>query len=130
MGGLDVLDGARYVLLTTTRRDGTPVPTPVWFARTAPDTIVVVTRADAGKVKRLRNDPRCTLAPCDVRGRTDHPGVPATGRVITGDEAAAADRALARTYGLAWRLFGLSARLRGQDPATARVHLALTAVEA
>jgi uncharacterized protein len=124
---LDVLGDAKYLLLTTFRRDGTPVATPVWFARTAQDAVVVVTQADSGKVKRLRNDPRCTVAPCDVRGRTEVPAVAATGRTLDGQAAADADRALARRYGLAWHLFGLAARLRRRDPASSRTHLVLTA---
>ncbi|MGW7351080.1 PPOX class F420-dependent oxidoreductase [Streptomyces sp. Z26] len=58
-----------YVLLTTHRRDGTPVPTPVWAVEDAGE-LLVWTRSDAGKVKRLRNDSRVTVTPCDVRGRT------------------------------------------------------------
>jgi PPOX class probable F420-dependent enzyme len=120
------LDGARYLLLTTYRESGEPVATPVWFARTASDRVVFTTDARAGKVKRLDRDPRCTVAPCDVRGRTDATAIAARGRLLAGDEAAEADRALARTYGLTWRLFHLAARLRGRRAAE-RVHFELAA---
>ena len=121
----------RYVLLTTFRRDGRAVATPVWFAPLPddPTTLAVVTERDAGKVKRLRHTPRCTLAPCDVRGRPHGPAVEAEGHVATDPaEVAVGTRALARRYGWQWRLLGLGARLRGRDPATDRdlllVHVA------
>lgn len=59
---------ARYISLTTFRRDGTPVATPVWVAP-LDDALVVITLADAWKVKRLRRDPRVEVRECDVRGR-------------------------------------------------------------
>ena len=128
MGDLALLDGARYLLLTTFRANGEGVATPVWFARTAPDRVVLTTEATAGKVRRLRDDARCTVAPCDVRGRTDVPAVDATARELVGAERDAAERALASTYGLAWRAFGVMARLRGRDPATTRTYLEVRAV--
>ncbi|MEY3019727.1 MAG: hypothetical protein RLZZ272_711 [Actinomycetota bacterium] len=120
------LDGARYLLLTTYRENGEPVATPVWFARTAPDRVVLTTESGAGKVKRLDRDPRCTVAPCDVRGRTDAKAIAARARPLTGEAAVEADRALARTYGMTWRLFHLAARLRGRGT-TERVHFELIA---
>lgn len=116
----------RYVLLTTFRRDGRTVATPVWFAPLPDDpaTLAVVTEREAGKVKRLRHTSRCTLAPCDVRGRPHGDAIEAEGR-ITEDpaEIAAANRALAQRYGWQWRLLGLGARLRGRDPAVDRTVL-------
>lgn len=120
------LDGARYLLITSYRANGEPVATPVWFARTATDRVVFTTDAGAGKARRLDRDPRCTVAPCDVRGRTDAKPIAARARRLDGDEAAEADRALARTYGLVWRLFHLAARLRGGRPSE-RVHFEVAA---
>ena len=68
------LPHSTYVSLTTFRRTGIPVSTPVWAAPDG-DTLVVWTRADSGKVKRLRHTPRVTVAPCDVRGRVHGPAV-------------------------------------------------------
>ena len=53
----------RFVSLTTFRRTGEPVSTPVWIARSG-DGLVVLTPSGSGKVKRLRNDPRVVLRPC------------------------------------------------------------------
>ena len=53
----------QYIALTTFRKTGQAVTTPVIFAQ-SPGTIYVGTRADAGKLKRLRHTARVTLAPC------------------------------------------------------------------
>ncbi|MER5764051.1 PPOX class F420-dependent oxidoreductase [Streptomyces sp. NPDC002082] len=62
------LGRARYVSLTTFRKDGTAVATPVWAVADG-DELYVWTRNDAWKVKRIRNDGRVTVVACDVRGQ-------------------------------------------------------------
>src|ERR671911_1101768 len=76
------------VLLTTLRRDGTPVKTPVNIAVDG-DRAFIRTWATAGKVKRIRNNPEVTIAPCTARGRPIGPAIPARARVLTGEESAA-----------------------------------------
>jgi PPOX class probable F420-dependent enzyme len=66
---LDALGRSPYVSLVTYRRDGTPVPTPVWAVSDG-ERLYVWTRTDSGKVKRIRNNRRVTVTPCDARGRT------------------------------------------------------------
>ena len=63
----ELLGNERYVLLTTFRKTGVGVPTAVWVGRDG-DTLLVTTRDDAGKVKRVRNNGRVELTPCDIRG--------------------------------------------------------------
>lgn len=53
----------RFVSLTTFRRSGAPVSTPVWVSRDG-DSLVVLTPPDRSQVKRLRHDPRVETAPC------------------------------------------------------------------
>lgn len=65
---LAALADHEYVLLTTYRRTGVAVDTPVWIARDG-DRLLVTTGGQSGKVKRLRHTPRVTLRACDVRGR-------------------------------------------------------------
>ena len=82
------LGGERFVLLTTYRRTGEPVPTPVWVL---PDSggAIVSTPEGAGKLKRLRNDPRATLQPCDRRGNVEEGAPVVEGRAeIIRDSAA------------------------------------------
>jgi hypothetical protein len=83
------LGAAKYLLLTTYRKDGSGVPTPVWVARDG-DRLVVWTPRDSAKIKRLRRDPRVELAECTFKGGPLGPGVAGTGRVL--DDAAAAER--------------------------------------
>ena len=105
---------ARYVSFVSFRRNGTPVATPVWIAPYGRDELCFTTSGDAGKVKRLAHDSRATIQPCDVRGRLK-PGTSAvdvTARVVTGPEFAGLEAAVARKYGLQYRLVVWSGSLR------------------
>jgi PPOX class probable F420-dependent enzyme len=103
---LAALDAERFCLLTTFRRDGRPVPTPVWVA-SVDDRLVVSTPEGTGKLKRLRHTPEVTLQPCSRRG-TPEPGsnVVAARAEVTRVPAtrAAAEDALRAKYGFEWRM--------------------------
>ena len=62
------------VLLTTYRRDGTPVGTPVNIAVDG-DLAFVRTWDAAWKLKRIRNNPEVEVAPCTVRGKPTGPAI-------------------------------------------------------
>lgn len=84
------LAAAKYVSLTTYRRDGTPVATPVWIAGDEDGKrLVVITESSTGKAKRLRNDPRVRLAVSDGRGRVKAgaEAVDGTAELLRGDDA-------------------------------------------
>ncbi len=51
----------RYVLLTTFRKDGSPVRTPVWIAPLSDNEVCFTTSGGAGKVKRINRTARVTL---------------------------------------------------------------------
>src|SRR2546428_3007116 len=68
MNTLGELDQHRYMALSTFRRSGAEVATPVWFAE-AGGRLYVFTAGDSGKVKRLRPSSRARVAPSDARGR-------------------------------------------------------------
>jgi PPOX class probable F420-dependent enzyme len=104
------LPRSTYVSLTTFRRTGVPVATPVWAGPDG-DTSVVWTRADSGKVKRLRHTARVTVAPCDVRGRVKGPAVEAVAEFVPAAEQERALAALRRAYGLRFTLGNATARL-------------------
>ncbi|MGW2013635.1 PPOX class F420-dependent oxidoreductase [Streptomyces sp. NPDC001927] len=89
----------RYVSLTTFRKNGTGVPTPVWYAVEG-DELYAYSRADAWKVKRLRNDPRAVVAVCDVRGNVSEGAVrlEGTGRLLEGEELRRVRKLLSRKY--------------------------------
>ncbi len=77
---------SRYINLTTYRRDGTPVTTPVWHVVNG-DEMFIVSDADAGKVKRIRRDGRVAVTVCDIRGRVGPDAATATGTARLLDDA-------------------------------------------
>jgi len=87
----------RAVLLTTYRRDGTPVGTAVNIAVDG-DHAYIRTYDRAGKAKRLRNNPSVEIAPSTFRGKPIGPAIQAQMRLLDGEEATIAARALARKY--------------------------------
>lgn len=105
----DALNGQQYLSLTTYRKTGQPVATPVWFAREG-DTLYIVTQAESGKVKRIRNNPQVQLAPCDVRGNLKGPSFPAVAHILPESAFPTADQVITRKYGLIKRLFDLFQR--------------------
>ncbi|MGI8649910.1 MAG: PPOX class F420-dependent oxidoreductase [Rubrobacter sp.] len=108
LGHFGVLEGHQYASLSTFRKDGTAVATPVWFAANG-GKLYVTTVDGTGKVKRIRNNSSVTLAPCDRRGRLLGEAVEGRARLISTratQENRYADRALAGKYGLQYRAFG------------------------
>lgn len=103
-GSIEELSAHKRALLVTYRRDGTPVPTPVWAAE-QDGRLYVRTERAAGKVKRLRKDPRMLIAPCTVRGRPLGAPLEAHGRLLPAAQEPLAERVLASRYGLGRALF-------------------------
>ncbi len=85
------------VLLTTYKRDGSPVGTPVNLAVEG-DRAYFRTYSKAWKTKRLARDPRVELAPSSVRGTPRGSTVHGTARLLESDEVTQARRALARRH--------------------------------
>jgi uncharacterized protein len=115
----------RYIALTTYRRDGRPVTTPVWAAPLNGN-LYVVTARSTGKVRRLRATDRVRFAPSNMNGRRIlgawHEG---SGRVVEDEQRRGeALAALQRKYGWQMSLAMLIKRLRGLD--RERVVLELT----
>ena len=91
------IQGQKYISLTTFRKNGQAVKTPVWFAE-QDGMLYVKTRNDSGKYKRIRNNPRVKIAPCDMRGRVLGEWVEARVAILTGEEAARGMRLLNKKY--------------------------------
>ncbi len=93
------LDGERYINLETFKKDGNGVKTPVWAAP-LDGTLVIFTAGDSFKVKRLRRNPKCRAAGCDVRGNVHGPWLDGTCRIVEDPgEQARVHAALRRKYG-------------------------------
>jgi uncharacterized protein len=87
----DSLATEKYILLTTFRRDGTPVATPLWHA-VRNGVIYTSTIATLGKVKRIRNNPNVTVSACTLRGQVTGPTYQARARLLSGTEGRRANR--------------------------------------
>ncbi|WP_305091372.1 PPOX class F420-dependent oxidoreductase [Prescottella sp. R16] len=93
------IGAAKYVLLTTFRKDGTPVPTPLWAAMDG-DRLLMWTVTDSWKVTRIRRTPRVTIGVCDVRGNPKGPQIAATATILDDAGTEQARAAIARKYGI------------------------------
>ena len=94
------------MLLTTFRRGGEPVSTPVWVVALDGDEVAFWTSSGSGKAKRLAHTARVTVQPCDARGRVT-PGttpIDATARLVTGDELEAIRARVVAKYGFATKI--------------------------
>ncbi|MFD9081079.1 PPOX class F420-dependent oxidoreductase [Streptomyces erythrochromogenes] len=120
--GLQELGSARYVSLTTFRKDGTPVATPVWAVADGGE-LYVWTRSDSWKVKRIRNDGRVTVAACDVRGRTEEgtPVIEGRARLLDEEGLRRVRKLMSRKYTWQFWAVDVPAALvrRGKRPHTA-----------
>ena len=100
---LDQFANQKYLNLESYRKTGAAVATPVWFAQDG-DELYIYSLAEAGKVKRIRNNPRVRVMPCDFRGGPKGEWVEATARILDGGEANKAQRLLDKKYGLMKKL--------------------------
>lgn len=94
------ISAQRYISLTTFRKSGVGVPTPIWFAEKE-GKLVFMTASKSGKYKRLRNNPQVKIAPCTMRGKVTGPEFQATVRIMQPEEFAAARKILNEKYWLA-----------------------------
>jgi PPOX class probable F420-dependent enzyme len=115
MSDVERLGRGSYLLVTTFRKDGTPVPTPVWVGRDG-DELIVWTQTTAGKVKRVRNNPTVELTACDLRGKPRGETVKGTARILDADGTERGRRVLRKKYGIAGHVvIGASKVFRGRD---------------
>lgn len=102
----------RYIRLTTFRKSGEAVPTPVWFVAHE-RALYVQTGTRAGKARRIRSNPHVTLAPCTSWGRPRGPSVPAVATDLGPAAPAHIRTAFLRRYGPLQWLRELALRRRG-----------------
>ena len=98
--------GAKYLNLETYRKTGVAVKTPVWFAQDVSHrdpritVFYIYSEANAGKVKRIRNNPKVRVAPSSIRGSLRGTWVEGNARILGEDEAAHGQQLLRQKYGL------------------------------
>jgi len=108
----------QFIALTTFRKTGVGVLTPVWFVNDGENRLVIFTGKSSGKVKRLRNNPRVRLAPSDAQGKPRGATIQARARFIEGDAATRALELLKHKYGFQFTLIEWVNKLRGCSPVT------------
>jgi len=109
---LAAFEGQKYLSLETFRKSGEGVRTPVWFAteeKGGAPVLYIYTIGNTGKVKRIRNNPRVRIAPCDMRGNVSGEWIEARAEILKGDAAAHGMQLLNRKY-FPWKqLLGVGA---------------------
>jgi len=97
--------GQKYLNLESFKKSGDGVKTPVWFAaepsarlESSDAKLYVYTIGVSGKVKRIRNNPRVKVAPCNMRGEVRGEWVDARVEIVTGGEAEYGMRLLNKKY--------------------------------
>jgi len=118
------LSSGSYLLVTTFKKDGTGVPTPVWVVRDG-DALGVWTVTDSWKVKRIRNRADVLVGPCDVRGNPTGEQVPATAEICSPERTAAYRTLLRQKYGLLGVVTLLGSRLRRGERGTVGIRITL-----
>jgi uncharacterized protein len=111
MTTLGQLGSEKYVLLTTYRKDGRAVSTPLWVVPDGPG-LAFWTPTGTGKLKRIRNSGRVTVQPCDFRGNPHGEALDAQATIGDATDRLRVGEELKKKYGLTGRLTLLGSRLR------------------
>ena len=106
------LANEQLVSITTFKRDGTAVSTPVWVAGENGN-LLVISEAESWKVKRIRNTPRVTLATCTMRGRPTSEAVEGTATILDKSQTGVVYDAIGQRYGIVGKVFNFFSKLRG-----------------
>lgn len=110
--GLQDLAHQTFVALTTFRKSGAPVTTPMHLVE-ANGRVFFRTFSAAGKAKRLARNPDITLAPADIRGQVHGDALRASTHLVQGADEALARSAMKQGYPVSQRLIPLYHKLRG-----------------
>ncbi len=127
---LNALFPGRYLSVTSFRRDGSGVATPVWFVSDG-RRLFALTDLHSAKIKRIRRNPRVLVAACRVDGKLRREPVPARVEVLTATtELERVQKLLLERYRISYRLvmliYRLGRRLRGRPSVADGAALAIT----
>ena len=103
----------QFINVETFRKNGQGVQTPVWFVEDG-GTLYVRTVDNSFKVKRIRNNPRVRVTPCDVGGKPKGEWVEGQARFASADESKKVNGLLTRKYGLMKVMFELMGTFQGR----------------
>jgi PPOX class probable F420-dependent enzyme len=109
----------KYISLETFKKNGAGVKTPIWFVLHE-GKFYAYTEADAWKVKRIRNNPRVRIAPCDLRGNVTGDWIEGRAQIVSGEEEKIANRLLDQKYFLK-KIFNVLTRINRHKRAMIRM---------
>jgi len=112
-------DGQKYISLETFKKSGEGVKTPVWFVLHN-SAFYVYTEDGSWKVKRIRNNRRVRIAPCNMRGEVKGPSMDGTAQIIDGEEQQTADKLLDQKYFLK-KLFNFMTKINRHKRAMIKI---------
>jgi len=113
MSILEQLESEKYISVETFKKDGSSVRTPVWFV-IRDQAIVVITRRQTGKFKRLKNNNRVNLAVCSMKGDVKGEWVSGTATILVGDKIRDAIRWRDKRYGFIARVAKFMNKSKGE----------------
>jgi PPOX class probable F420-dependent enzyme len=127
---LQALFPGRYLSVTSFKRDGTAVATPVWFVSDG-NRLLALTDLHSAKVRRIRRNPRVLVAPCRASGKLRSEAVPAHVELLTAiPDLERVQKLLSERYKLSYRVvmlfYRVGRRLRGQPSVADGAALAIT----
>jgi PPOX class probable F420-dependent enzyme len=122
MAGLEQFKNQQYLNLETYKKSGQAMPTPVWFVE-QDGALYVRTEADAGKVKRVRNNSQVRVVPCGNRGQVKGEWVAGIAQVVDEAMSQRIDTLLKKKYGLLKMGFDLMGKLNKTHYATIKITL-------
>ncbi|HZN75089.1 MAG TPA: PPOX class F420-dependent oxidoreductase [Micromonosporaceae bacterium] len=121
---VDELAASKYALMTTFRKDGTAVATPVWIVPYG-DALAVWSYVGAGKVKRVRRRAAVTLATCDLRGNNVGESYPGRARILDAVATEEVRRQIRKKYGISGRLTLWLSKVRRGDAGTVGIEITI-----
>ncbi|MFJ2770820.1 PPOX class F420-dependent oxidoreductase [Streptomyces sp. NPDC087300] len=119
------LSSGKYLLVSSYRKDGTLVPSPVWVVKDG-DALGIWTVADSWKVKRIRRRADVMVGPCDLRGNPTGEQIPATAEIVTPDVTARYRTLITRKYNVVGFFTLLGSRIRRGLDGTVGIRITLT----
>jgi uncharacterized protein len=112
-----------YISLETYRKSGKAVATPVWFVQEG-QTLLVITGAGSGKVKRIRNNPQVQVVPCKYNGQLLGQWVKGSAQCVNdAAEQKRIDALLRKKYGLQKALFDFFGRFSKAQSTALKIQL-------
>ena len=111
-----ICNDEKYVNLSTKKKDGSFVNTPVWFAQDGEkNDFFIFSAGEAGKIKRIKNFSSVRVAICDVRGNLKGEWISAQAELVSEEESKIkAYKQLHKKYGLTIRVFDFFSKLFGK----------------